>query len=104
MKFVIFLALELLIPFHLMSQVSIDSLVKEGIQFHDSGEYQKAIESYEKAYSIDSSLAMLNYEIAYSYFALKDYPNTIKFSDKLLNIENDYMAVSYTHLTLPTKA
>lgn len=77
------------------AQSSIDDLVKEGIQHHDNGDFQKAIASYEKALEISPKSALVNYEIALSYFSLGDYKKSIKYSDKVLKQKKDYMIQAY---------
>ena len=43
----------------IIAQTSIEDLVKEGIQYHDNGEYDKAIEIYKKALKIDPKSPLL---------------------------------------------
>jgi tetratricopeptide (TPR) repeat protein len=58
---------------------SVTELVKEGIALHDAGNYEKAIEKYNEALAKDPNSTVANYEIAYSYYALKDYDNAKKY-------------------------
>lgn len=58
----------------------LDSLVQQGIEYHDKGEYKKAIEKYEEALKIDANSSLVNYEISFSYLSLKDYKNAEKYS------------------------
>ena len=53
--------------------VSIADLVKAGAVFHDQGNYQEAIERYNEALKLDSTSTLANYEIAYTYYALREY-------------------------------
>jgi len=78
------------------SQSSIEDFVKEGIQYHDTGDYDKAIETYEKALEINPTSALVNYEIALSYFSKGDYKKAIKYSDIVLNQNAEYMLQAYT--------
>jgi Tfp pilus assembly protein PilF len=59
----------------------IDSLVQVGIQYHDKGEYDKAIETYREALRIDSTSALVNAELAMTYGATGDNENAIRHSD-----------------------
>ena len=77
------------------SQSTIEDYVKEGIPYHDNGEYDKAIEIYKKALKLDSKSALVNYEIAFSYFAKGDYKKAIKYSDVVLKQNNEFMIESY---------
>ena len=63
---------------------TVEEYVKEGIAYHDSGEYQKAIDTYKKALKIDSKSGLVNYEIAYSYFQMGNHKQAIKYSNKVL--------------------
>ncbi|MFY0631756.1 MAG: tetratricopeptide repeat protein [Flavobacteriaceae bacterium] len=77
------------------AQSSIDDFVKEGIQYHDSGDYDKAIETYKKALKIDPKSPLVNYEIALSCFAKGDYKKSIKYSDVVLDQNGKYMLQAY---------
>ena len=76
-------------------QVSIESYVKEGIQFHDKGEFDQAIEKYQKALAIDPKSALVNFEISFSYMAKGDYSKALKYSDIVLKLKGDYMLEAY---------
>ena len=58
---------------------SVTDLIQEGVVLHDTGNYDKAIEKYTEALAIDSTSTLANYEIAYSYYALKDYDKAKKY-------------------------
>ena len=80
----------------------ITNYVTEGIKLHDKGEYSSAIDFYKKALLIDNKSASANYEIAASYFALKQYKNTIKYADKVIaintnNVDQAYMLKGSTY-------
>lgn len=78
-----------------IAQSNINNLIKEGIQYHDKGDYKKAIETYEKALGIDPKSALANYEIALSYFSNKNYEQAINHSDIVLNQNEKYMLQAY---------
>lgn len=84
-----------LLAIQVNAQSSIEDFVKEGIQYHDNGEYDKAIESYEKALNINPKSPLANYEIAYSYFSKGDYKKAIKYSDAVLKQKKDYLLQAY---------
>ncbi len=69
-----------------------DKLVNEGIAFHDKGEYENAINSYQKALSIDPNSSLANYEISFSYISAKDYKNAEKYSKKVIKLKGDNIA------------
>jgi len=79
----------------IMAQSSIEDFVREGIQYHDKGEFEKAIEIYEKALKIDPKSTLVNYEIALSNFSKGDYQKAIKFSDIVLAQKEGYMLQAY---------
>ena len=56
----------------------VQKLILQGIEFHDYGEYKKAIETYKKALKIDENSSLANYEIALSYIAANDYENSCR--------------------------
>lgn len=89
----------ILISFFTINQViaqsNINNLIKEGIQYHDKGDYKKAIETYEKALKLEPKSPLANYEIALSYFSKKDYKKAIKHSDIVLNQNDKYMLQAY---------
>jgi tetratricopeptide (TPR) repeat protein len=73
----------------------IENLVQKGIEFHDKGEYKKAIEFYQKALSIDPNSSLANYEIAFSYFSDKDYKNAEIYSKKVIDLKKDNLLAAY---------
>ncbi len=65
------------------------SLYKEGVEFHDAGEYNKAIEKYREALKLQPESGTLYYEMAFSYHALKEYDNAIVNADKAIALGSD---------------
>jgi tetratricopeptide (TPR) repeat protein len=61
-----------------------DGYIKEGVRLYDAGDYNSAIDQYQKALAIDSNSVIANYEIASTYFALKEYQKAIDYSDKVI--------------------
>jgi tetratricopeptide (TPR) repeat protein len=66
------------------AQSKLETLVGEGIELFDKGEYDKAIEKYKKALAIDSKSDLVNYEIALTYLQKKDYKKVIEHTDVVL--------------------
>jgi len=64
----------------------VKSLIEQGIQLHDAGEYSKAIEKYLEALKIDPQNATAHYEAAFSYHLNKDYDNALKMADKAIEL------------------
>ena len=73
----------------------INDLINKGIKSHDEGNYRAAVGFYKKALLINSRSSHANYEIASSYFALKDYKNTIKHSDYVIDAKSGYEDLAY---------
>ena len=65
---------------------------EKGIDFARSGEYEKAIEDYNKAIELDPNLAGVYYNRGNAYFYLKQYEKAIEDFDKAieLNPNNAY--------------
>jgi len=61
-----------------------DSYLKEGVRLYDNGDYTSALEQYKKALLIDSTSSVANYEMASTYFAIKEYQKAIDFADKVI--------------------
>jgi tetratricopeptide (TPR) repeat protein len=78
-----------------VAQSKIEDLVQEGIQYHDNGDYDKAIETYLKALKINPQSTLASYEIALSYFAKGEYQKAIEYSDEILTQNKDYMLHAY---------
>lgn len=76
-------------------QAVIDDLISEGIKLHDKGDYTGAIDLYKKALVLDKKSAHANYEIASSYFAMKNYENAIKYSNNVITANSDYIDQAY---------
>lgn len=85
----------LLLSVNLVAQSSIEDFVKEGIAYHDNGDFEKAIETYKKALQIDAKSTLVHYELALSYFQNKDYKNAIKHSDIVLKQKSKHMIPAY---------
>ena len=85
----------LLLSTFLYSQISVDSLVEVGIQYHDNGEFIQAIETYKTALDIEPNSPLVNYEIALTYMYAGDYQNAIKHSDKVIKKNDKYLLQAY---------
>ena len=89
------LIISLFLTTQIFSQTNIDNFVKEGVHFHDNGDYEKAIETYKKALKLAPNSTLVNYEIALSYFTNGNYNDAIKHSDVVLKQDKDYMLQAY---------
>jgi len=71
------------------------NLVDEGIRYHDSGNYKKAVDSYKKALKIAPDSYIANYELGMTYMHTKDYKNALKFSEKAIEVGGDEAMGAY---------
>jgi Tfp pilus assembly protein PilF len=63
---------------------AVDKLVNEGIAFHDKGNYEEAIASYDKALALDMDNLYALSEKALSLLSLTKYEETIIICQKLI--------------------
>jgi tetratricopeptide (TPR) repeat protein len=68
----------------------VQKLVQEGIALYDAGDYKGAISKYKKALKKEPENPTVNYEIALTYSAIKDYDKAIEFVDKLIEMKPSY--------------
>ncbi len=94
-KYLIFISLIFISNFIFGQNKEIENLVGKGIEFHDKGDYKKAIEIYKKALNLDCNSSLANYEIAFSYLSDKDYKNAELYSKKMIDSKKDNLLGAY---------
>jgi tetratricopeptide (TPR) repeat protein len=62
---------------------------------YDKGDYEGALEMYKKALTSNPASIQAKYEIASTYLQLKDYINAIKYSEKVIAANRDYVDQAY---------
>jgi tetratricopeptide (TPR) repeat protein len=67
----------------------IKAIVREGIILHDSGRYGDALLKYKEALQLDPASSLVNYEIALTYYTLKNYEEAIKFAEDAIAQKDD---------------
>lgn len=90
-----FLLAMLLFSTQIFAQTDVENIVIEGMEFHDNGDYDKAIETYKKALKIDKKSPLVHYEIALSYFSKGNYNEAVKYSDVVIKKDKELMLEAY---------
>ena len=70
-------------------------LVKVGAQLHDSKDYNKAIQKYKQALSIDKKSPLANYELAMTYSEKGDFSLALKYANKVIRQKKEYVIPAY---------
>lgn len=78
-----------------LAQKNVDRIIKTGIEYHDRGDYDKAIETYQEALKINSRSSFAYYEMALSYFNKGDLVKAVEYSDQVLQQRARYMLQAY---------
>lgn len=68
--------------------LTVDQLIQEGIELHDEGEYEEAIDRYNAALELDSTLTVAIYELSLSYLELKDFENALVYSSMVIDSDD----------------
>lgn len=87
-RFVLFAMLLVSFAFAAVEE-DIRSIVSEGNRLHDSGKYDAAIAEYKKALKLDSKNSLVLYEMAYSYYAKKDFKSAKEYGNKALKANKE---------------
>lgn len=77
------------------SQSTVETLVRTGVDYHDEGNFRKALDMYKQALAIEPKSSLVHYEMALTYLSLKDYSNAIKHSDAVIKINKLYVKDAY---------
>ncbi len=79
-------------------QAPSEKLIDEGIELHEEKKYTEAIAKYEEALKLDPTSWRAHYEMAFSYYASKDYENAIVHAEE--SIKNDKNNAYYSYVVL----
>ena len=96
MKKILFILIVLLCTSVASAQSEIEILVRDGISFHRTGNYEGAIEAYKKALKIDDKSPLANYELALTYMTTGEYNKAIKHSDIVIEQNGKYLIQAFT--------
>jgi len=71
------------------------NFIIEGIKLYDKGDYEGALDMYKKALASNPASVQAKYEIATAYMQLKDYTAVIKYAEKVIANNTDYVDQAY---------
>lgn len=71
---------------------TIEELIQEGVDLHDEGEYEEAIDRYLEVLEVDSTSMLAFYELSLSYLALKDFENALDYSTRVIDSKHEQLA------------
>lgn len=77
------------------AQEAQNNFIIEGIKMYDKADYEGALEMYKKALTSNPASVQAKYEMASTYLQLKDYTNAIKYSEKVIAANKDYVDQAY---------
>jgi uncharacterized protein len=69
--------------------ISSDQFVNEGIEFHNKGEYDNAINSYKKVHMCDPNYELTCYELALTYYYIDRYEDALAKCREALSLNYD---------------
>lgn len=72
---------------------ALKNIVREGIALHDAHKYEEAIARYQEALTLDSVSSLVHYEMALTYYHMKQYEKAI-FHAKVAIDQKDDIALS----------
>ncbi len=76
----------------------VQSLITEGIKYHDARDYDNAIKTYKKALDISPNSYKANYELGLTYIYTKDYKNALKYTNVAITIIPDNTQALLTYI------
>jgi len=80
------------------STESQEQLIKEGIELHDKGDYDGAIDRYEEVLRENPNNVRALYEISFSYYAKKDYQKSIDIGYRAAQFKSDLLEAIYVQM------
>jgi len=81
----------------LSGQSDVEALIEQGINFHDKGDFEEAIDLYNQALALDTSSTLAMYELSLSYFTMGNYEESIRYADMVLERGNEYALFAYVN-------
>jgi tetratricopeptide (TPR) repeat protein len=68
---------------------AVKNIVREGIALHDAHNYEEAIAKYQEALKLDSASSLVHYEMALTYYHMKEYEKVIFHAKTAIDQNND---------------
>ncbi len=72
-----------------------EELIVEGFQYYKVGKYNLAISKYEEAIQADPEFSGAYYELAVTYYAMKEYDKAISYAKKVIKMKKGSESLSY---------
>ncbi|CAM9930794.1 unnamed protein product, partial [Chrysoparadoxa australica] len=76
-------------------QETVEQYVREGIGYHDAGDFQSAIEAYQHALYLNPNSSLANYEIAMTFSAMNAHDSAMKYTNKVLELDDGSLLPAY---------
>lgn len=76
-------------------QNKFERLLQKGVDYHDAGQYDKAIEVYKQILQEDSTSVEAMYEMSFSLLQAGQFEEAIKYCDKLIDRDDKYAILAY---------
>lgn len=84
-----------LITIALVAQSTVEKYVREGVQYHDAGDYRSALEAYQHALYLNPKSSLANYEIAMTYSVLNEHDSALKYTDIVIGLNESSLIPAY---------
>jgi tetratricopeptide (TPR) repeat protein len=94
MKLQYFLIIFLLIS-PTFTQANIDTLIAEGNKFLELNQHSQAISTFQNVLQINPTSVKANFYLAVAFFNLRDYTNTIKYSETAIKLDKKFNSDIY---------
>jgi tetratricopeptide (TPR) repeat protein len=72
-----------------------DAAIREGVDLHDKGQFDQAIAKYQAVLAEQPANVVALFELAYSYFAKRDFDRTIETARKGVEFKSDLLPLFY---------
>ena len=77
------------------TEEQIVSLIRDGVELHDAGDYEGALIRYEQALELNPKSSMAMYEIGYTYMAMGENKKAQKWMKKAIKVDGPFTNQAY---------